>query len=283
MKSSGIGSGRRKKGFTLMELLIVVAIIAILVAISIPVFAGQLERAKEATCLANRRSLKSLVTESWMSGGQAAVDSACKENQGLFNCPDGGTIDYYIDSETGVCTVVCSYHDKQDATKKMTSDFLNDVKFSNSKIVGKLNKNSRVDSTANNQHNKNLTALSDAMKKAGITLTDSGAQSWALVNNASSQGKTDFIWSTYEISSGAYRKVPAIDYNYASKNYYVSLATVDNPLNYHSDLSFNYYVLQPDAVNSTNGSQKSVLENSKSFTTYAQALAYYNSLSPVKK
>ena len=45
-----------KKGFTMAELLIVVAIIAILVAIAIPVFTGQLEKAKEATDEANIRS-----------------------------------------------------------------------------------------------------------------------------------------------------------------------------------------------------------------------------------
>lgn len=46
-----------KKGFTLMELLIVVAIIAVLVAISIPIFTSQLEKAREATDEANIRSL----------------------------------------------------------------------------------------------------------------------------------------------------------------------------------------------------------------------------------
>ena len=46
-----------KKGFTLAELLIVVAIIAVLVAIAIPVFGAQLEKAKEATDLANIRAL----------------------------------------------------------------------------------------------------------------------------------------------------------------------------------------------------------------------------------
>lgn len=45
-----------KKGFTLAELLIVVAIIAVLVAIAIPVFTTQLEKAKEATDLANIRA-----------------------------------------------------------------------------------------------------------------------------------------------------------------------------------------------------------------------------------
>lgn len=47
---------RNKKGFTLAELLIVVAIIAVLVAIAIPIFTSQLEKAREATDLANIRS-----------------------------------------------------------------------------------------------------------------------------------------------------------------------------------------------------------------------------------
>ena len=45
-----------KKGFTLAELLIVVAIIAVLVAIAIPIFTAQLEKSREATDLANVRS-----------------------------------------------------------------------------------------------------------------------------------------------------------------------------------------------------------------------------------
>lgn len=45
-----------RRGFTLAELLIVVAIIAVLVAIAIPVFSSQLESSKQATDLANIRS-----------------------------------------------------------------------------------------------------------------------------------------------------------------------------------------------------------------------------------
>lgn len=45
-----------KKGFTLAELLIVVAIIGVLVAISIPIFTAQLEKAREATDVANIRA-----------------------------------------------------------------------------------------------------------------------------------------------------------------------------------------------------------------------------------
>ncbi len=45
-----------KKGFTLIEMLIVVAIIVILVAIMIPSVTSQLERAREAADIANIRS-----------------------------------------------------------------------------------------------------------------------------------------------------------------------------------------------------------------------------------
>ncbi|MBR2697055.1 MAG: prepilin-type N-terminal cleavage/methylation domain-containing protein [Clostridia bacterium] len=47
---------KNNKGFTLAELLIVVAIIAVLVAIAIPVFTTQLEKSREATDVANVRS-----------------------------------------------------------------------------------------------------------------------------------------------------------------------------------------------------------------------------------
>ena len=47
---------KNTKGFTLMEMLIVVAIIAILIAIAIPSFTAQLEKAREAADIANIRS-----------------------------------------------------------------------------------------------------------------------------------------------------------------------------------------------------------------------------------
>lgn len=49
-------STQNSKGFTLAELLITVAIIGVLVAISIPVFASQTEKSREATDLSNVRA-----------------------------------------------------------------------------------------------------------------------------------------------------------------------------------------------------------------------------------
>ncbi len=48
---------RDKKGFTLSELLIVVAIIGVLVAISIPVFTSQIHKAEVAADWANVRAI----------------------------------------------------------------------------------------------------------------------------------------------------------------------------------------------------------------------------------
>lgn len=59
-----------KKGFTLAELLIVVAIIAVLVAISIPIFSAQLEKAKEATDMANIRSAYAEVVAKYLGDSQ---------------------------------------------------------------------------------------------------------------------------------------------------------------------------------------------------------------------
>lgn len=62
-----------KKGFTLMEMLIVVAIIVILVAISIPAFSNSLDSAKKATDAANFRAAKSAFVMQTMNGSDSPL------------------------------------------------------------------------------------------------------------------------------------------------------------------------------------------------------------------
>ena len=68
-----------KSGFTLAELLIVVAIIAILVAIGIPVFSTAMERSRETVDLANIRAAyaefqSGQLTSSGIKGGVYKID-----------------------------------------------------------------------------------------------------------------------------------------------------------------------------------------------------------------
>ena len=51
---------KSKKGFTLAELLIVVAIIAVLVAVAVPIFVTALSKAEQGVIDANERSLKAM-------------------------------------------------------------------------------------------------------------------------------------------------------------------------------------------------------------------------------
>ena len=57
-----------KKGFTLAELLVVVAIIAVLVAVSIPIFSAQTKKANVATNQANARAAKAAAVTSYLGG-----------------------------------------------------------------------------------------------------------------------------------------------------------------------------------------------------------------------
>lgn len=61
---------RKKKGFTLAELLVVVAIIAVLVTVSMPIFTSRLHKARVATDWANVRSYFSEIQADYVSTGE---------------------------------------------------------------------------------------------------------------------------------------------------------------------------------------------------------------------
>ena len=70
-----------KKGFTLIEMLVVIAIIAVLVSIVIPVVGNSTEKAKEAADAANIRSAIAKVTTKALSDGAASSETV-KMTQG---------------------------------------------------------------------------------------------------------------------------------------------------------------------------------------------------------
>ena len=81
---------RDQKGFTVAELLIVVAIIAVLVAVGIPIFTSQLEKSREATDLANVRSAYAEVMAAAIIEDDTAVYS--ESGQRLYQVVDGAKV-----------------------------------------------------------------------------------------------------------------------------------------------------------------------------------------------
>ena len=73
--------GDKNKGFTLAELLIVVAIIAVLVAVAIPVFTAQLNKAKYATNEANARAVYAELVADYLSNGVPTYTVTCGDDE----------------------------------------------------------------------------------------------------------------------------------------------------------------------------------------------------------
>lgn len=92
---------RNKKGFTLIEMLIVVAIIAILVAVSIPVVNNALDRARHATDAGNERAAKAEIMIQYLSGDEATTKVTA--NGTTVYCYDAvdGTISTTAPTEAG--------------------------------------------------------------------------------------------------------------------------------------------------------------------------------------
>ena len=92
-----------KKGFTLMEMLIVVAIIAVLVAIAIPTFTSSLNKAKAGVDLANIRSGYANAQIIAMTEGSEADGTYGLKKDGTVTAK-GATGDYATQGESKYVT-----------------------------------------------------------------------------------------------------------------------------------------------------------------------------------
>lgn len=102
---------RKNKGFTLMEMLIVVAIIVILVAIAIPTVQKQIHKSQVAADIANARSYYSAIEAEYLLTGEydpTIGDDMWKGITDTLNFPDGQTVKL----KAGQCSIIRPTDDK---------------------------------------------------------------------------------------------------------------------------------------------------------------------------
>lgn len=277
-----IGAGgvemRKKSGFTLVELVVVIAILAILAAILIPLVSGYFADAQAAACAVNRRTL---LEEILLKTAKDSTISLTELNRYLderdATCPGGGTYSVTM-AVPGDYRVVCSQHTEDagggggGSSPNYTDVFDKGLQAlvgsGNSNFLDKWNSdntNCRIDSGGGNW----APTVSDAMGD----LTDLDIKTWVILNNKSKNAGVEYVWSAYDVSSGEYAAVPAISYNVATGKYTATLSNVTQ----RTDGSKSFYTIAANAELSgfNSGGNKDM--------TYEEALEYYKSLEPKKK
>lgn len=81
-----------KKGFTIVELVIVMAVIAILAAVMIPTFSGVINQANESAALQNIRATYNEVLAYDLEGDGVWTDDYVIEYNGYYATVDGGQL-----------------------------------------------------------------------------------------------------------------------------------------------------------------------------------------------
>ena len=291
---------RIKTGFTLMEMLIVIAIIAVLIAIAIPLFSSQLEKTREATDLTNVRSAYAQVSAEALLGNSeitVTVDLTQKQAdwQSLDPVDIGGIVHYKKQGDTdnwkgvaapnGTCVVsynedygiILTWSGKADPTtpkypfNTSVTDFfslLYDTAFWKN---GSMKNNTNFEFDSRCPDSEYVPAISEAIEKLDNSLLQQPDCTWAFLGSGIDGKKADryLFWTSLNTNKvGAGKEIPVIVQTGDGK-YYVSETTTGKRTKNGSE-----YVAVSQSLTSQN-QYKQILKNGEAFSSLEEAYDAY--------
>ena len=297
---------QNKNGFTLMEMLIVIAIIAVLIAVAIPVFASQLEKAREATDLANVRSAYAQVsTEALLGDSETTVTVNLKQKQadwqsvdpvnigGIVHSKSQGNTDNWIGvaEPNGTCVVsykedygiILNWSGKADPSiskypfDTTVTDFfplLYDTEFWKNGSIG-TNTNFEFDSRC--PDSQYVPAITTEINKLNKSLLQQPDCTWAYLGNGrdGQEANRYLFWTSLNTDKvGAGKEIPVIIQT-GNGNYYVSETTTGKRN------GKDYVTVSKSLI--TQSQYKEILNKGEKFSTLEEAYdAYLKALSDSK-
>lgn len=289
---------RNRSGFTLMEMLIVIALIAVLIAIAIPVFASQLEKSREATDLANVRAAYAQVsTEAQLGNFEATVTVDLKQKQADWQSVDpvniGGIVHYKNQGDTdnwkgvaspnGTCVVsysadrgiIFTWNGKADPpgqkypfNTKETDFFqlLYDTDF-----WSKMQTNSNFEFDSRCPNSEYVPTITAAIEKLDNSLLQQPDCTWAYLGNGrdGQEANRYLFWTSLNTNKvGAGKSIPVIIQTGDGK-YYVSETTTGQ----RTKNGKNYVAVSQSLVSQTQ--YKEILEKGEKYPSLEAAYDAY--------
>lgn len=287
---------QNKNGFTLMEMLIVIAIIAVLIAVAIPVFASQLEKAREATDLANVRSAYAQVsTEALLGDSEATVTVNLKQKQadwqsvdpvnigGIVHSKSQGNTDNWIGvaEPNGTCVVsykedygiILNWSGKADPSTPKYPFNTNETDFFSplyrTDFWQDMRNNTNFEFDSRCPDSKYVPSITAEINKLNNSLLQQPDCTWAYLGNGrdGQEAKRYLFWTSLDTDKvGAGKEIPVI-IKTGNGNYYVSETTTGKR-------NGKDYVTVSKSL-TTQSQYKEILENGEKFSSLEAAYDAY--------
>lgn len=284
---------QNRSGFTLMEMLIVIALIAVLVAIAIPAIASQLERSREAADLANVRAAYAQVSaEALLGDPQFTVTVDLKQKQADWQSANpvniGGIVHYKNQGDTdnwkgvaapnGTCTVsynkdhgiILTWSGKASAYPFNTdvTDFFSSLYDTEFWKKGEMRDKPNFEFDSRCPNSNYVPAIVNEIGKLHNSLLQQKGCTWAYLGNGrdGKEAKRYLFWTSLNTNTvGAGKNIPVIIQTGDGK-YYVSETTT-------GQRSGKSYVTVSESLNASG--YKKILGKGKEYPTLEAAYDAY--------